>query len=197
MEIRKYTDIMGVVVIEDIPEGRMVLITANTPGELTGSFGSRLDLPGVKLPDTAAEAALAKYVVTWPVPYQTTPLYIPVPSVDYAFRQGFGTPGWDSLPLTSTTIHLTWPGQKEGITIPSGYLGIAFDRGVFTVPSGAFVYEANVEVVGSYLVVANTNDDGAGEAGKLKYSATATNAIAIVEHYDSSNTRLTFRTLHF
>jgi hypothetical protein len=99
--------------------------------------------------------------------------------------------------MTNTTIHLTWPGQKEGVTIPSGYQAIAFDRGVFTVPSGAFVYSSDIETVGSYLVVANTADDGATDAGKLKYSASATNAVAIVEHYDSDDVRLTFRTLHY
>jgi len=197
MEIRKYTDIMGVVVTEDIAEGRMVLITVNTPGSPDWSLGSRSDLPGVKLPDTTVEATRAKYVVTWPVPYQNMPMYIPVPIADYAMRHGFGDPGWDTLPLTSTTIHLTWPGQKEGVVIPSGYLAIAFDRGVFTVPSGHFVGSSNIQVVGSYLIVANTADDGASDAGKLKYSASATGAVAIVEHYDGDNVRLTFRTLQY
>ena len=42
-------------------------------------------------------------------------------------------------------------------------------------------------------MVANTADDSAADAGKLKYSATA--GIAIVERYDTTNNRLTFRTL--
>jgi len=195
MEIRKYTDIMGVVVTEDIVEGRMVLITENTPGSPANSFGSRSDLPGVKLPDDSDEAALAKYVVTWTVPHRSTPMYIETPSFDYALRRGFDQTA--NLPMTDVSVYLTWPGNQEGVTIPSGYRALAFDRGVFTVPSGSFVYNANIETPGAYLVVANASDDGASSAGKLKYSATATGAVAIVEHYDSSDVKLTFRTLHF
>jgi hypothetical protein len=193
MEINRFTDIRGVVVVEDIPEGRMVLVTANTPGSPANSFGSRSDLPGVKLPDDATEAAEAKYVLTWRVEDQSLPFYIPTPSLDYSLRRG----GFDqagNLPFTAA-VHLTWPGQKNGVTIPSGFLALAFGGGIFTVLSGAYVYAAGLVTPGAFLVVANTADDGAGEAGKLKYSASSSGSVARVERYNSTTQELTFRTL--
>ncbi|GAG16445.1 unnamed protein product, partial [marine sediment metagenome] len=80
----------------------------------------------------------------------------------------------------------------EGQTIPSGQGAVGFgDESILTVPSGAYVYSANVEVPGTYLEVANTNDDGAGEAGKLKEGST--NPVAEVVRYNSTTYRLTFR----
>jgi len=195
MEINKYTDIIGVVVTEDIVEGRMVLLTnaATTVG--TGpDFGSQVDLMGVKLPATSAEALKAKYVVTWPVNNaQVTDqikMLVPMPAYSFSLRKG----GWDqagNVPFAAT-IYLTYPGNQESVTIPSGYLALAYDRGVFTAPSGQFVYSANL-VPGAPLEVLNTNDDTAAEAGKLAYNASG--AIAVVERYDSSKNSLTFRTL--
>ena len=57
MEINKYTDITGVVTAEAIPEGRMVLLTDHSQ---THDYGSREDLPAVKLPDDSTEAAAAR-----------------------------------------------------------------------------------------------------------------------------------------
>lgn len=191
MEINKYTDIMGVVVTEDIPEGRMVLMTGHSQSI---DFGSQVDLPGVKLPDDSTEAGFAKFCVTWPVNNANAEgpikMFIPTPSFDWALRHG----GWDqaaNVPF-SATVHLTYPGHKEGVTIPSGFQALAFDRGVFTVPSGAFVYSADL-VPGAPLEVLNEGDDGAGEAGKLAYNAAGT--IAVVERFDSDEYSLTFRTL--
>lgn len=191
MEINKYTDIVGVVVTEDIPEGRMVLVTAHSESH---DFGSREDLMGVKLPSTAAEALLAKYIVTWTVDNSNFEgpirMIIPQPSYDWSLRRGaFEQAG--NLPA-STTMYFTYPGHQHGVTIPSGFMALAFDRGVFTVPSGAFVYSASL-VPGAKLEVLNTNDDGAGSAGKLAYNASGT--IGIVERYDATTGDLTFRTL--
>ena len=86
-------------------------------------------------------------------------------------------------------------GANESISsknIIVGEVCLAFGGGVFTVPSGAFIFHASLDA-GAHLVVANTADDSAGEAGQLKYSSTA--GIAIVERYDATNNRLTFRTL--
>ena len=194
MEIRKYTDIVGVVVVEDIVEGRMVLLTANTPGGY--DFGSRTDLPGVKLPDTEAEANRAKFCVTWPVSNATAhgpiKLFIPTPSFDYALRQGFDQA--ENVPF-SAAVHLTWPGNKDGVTIPSGYLALAFDRGVFRVPSGHYVHSAALEVVGAELSVTNAADDTAAEAGKLQLQSGNETVIAVTEHFNSDDNSLTFRTL--
>jgi hypothetical protein len=197
MEINKYTDIMGVVTTEQITEGRMVLLTSNPYAGSGTMFGSRKDLPGVKLPDTAAEAAVAKYCITWPVSNEWfskregISLVLPMPSFDWALRRG----GWDqsaNTPISSSTMYLTYPGHQESVVIPSGYLALAFDRGVFTVPSGQFSYSASL-VPGAPLEVLNAADDTADEAGKLAYKSDGT--IAVVERYDAETGSLTFRTL--
>ncbi len=192
MEINKYTDIIGVVTGEDIPEGRMVILTGHSENY---DFGSKVDLPGVRLPADSTEAANAKYCLTWPVSNANAEgpikMFIPTPSFTYALRRG----GWDqnsNVPF-SAYVHLTYPGHKEGVIIPSGYQALAFDRGVFTVPSGHFVYSAELATPGAKLEVLNKADDGASEAGKLAYSASG--AIAVVERFDLEEYSLTFRTL--
>lgn len=192
MEINKYTDIMGVVTAQDIPEGRMVRMTSHTQDH---NFGSKVDLPGVVLPMSAADALVARFVITWPVTNSNAEgpikMFIPTPSFDWALRSG----GWDqaaNVPF-SATVHLTYPGHKDGVTIPSGFQALAFDRGVFTVPSGAFLGSTTDLVPGAPLEVLNSNDDGASEAGKLAYNAAGT--IAVVERFDLDEFSLTFRTL--
>jgi len=191
MEINKYTDIIGVVVCGDIVEGRMVQLTSQSSSH---DFGSRTDLMGVRLPRTDAEAQLSKYVVTWPVNNaQVTDdikMLIPMPSYTWGLRGTWEQAG--NVPFTST-IYLDYPGNQEGVTIPSGYLALAFDRGVFTVPSGAFVFAAGIMAAGAPLEVLNINDDTAAQAGKLAYNAAGT--IAIVERFNSEDGSLTFRTL--
>lgn len=189
MEIRNYEHIDGVVVNEDIVEGRMVLKTTNTPGGY--DFGSRTDLPGVKLPDNSTEAAQAKFLVAFAVDNRGLPIYQTTPSFDWALRQG----GWDqaeNVPF-SATVHLTHPGNRVGQTIPSGEPALAFFRGVFTLESGAYVYNAALETPGALMNVANTADDSEADAGKLQYNASGT--IAMVEQYNSSTGALTVRLL--
>ena len=193
MEINKYTDIIGVVVTSDIVEGRMVLIT-NQSSSI--DFGSRTDLMGVKLPANGTEALLARYIVTWPVSNaQVTDevkMVVPMPGYNWSLRRG----GWDqvtNLPFAPTAVYLTYPGNQNGRTIPSGYLALAFDRGVFTVPSGGFTFSAQIMAAGAQLEVLNIADDTTGEAGKLNYAANGT--IAIVERFNSDDGSLTFRTL--
>jgi hypothetical protein len=186
MEINKFSDIRGVVTNESIVEGRMVLVVPSIND--TYDFGSRADLPGVKLPDNSTEAALAKFPIAFAVDNRETPIYQPTPSVTFALRRGFDQSA--NVPF-SATVYLTSPGNLVGQTIPSGEPALAFAGGVFTVPSGAFVYNAGL-VPGAHLVVANAADDSEADAGKLKYSGTA--GVATVERFDSTNFRLTFRT---
>lgn len=190
MEINKFTDIVGVVATQDIPEGRMVLFTSHSYDH---NFGSKTDLPGVKLPADDAESKFAKFCVTWQVSNATAHgpirMFIPMPSYDWAMRGG-----WDqdsNVPFNSD-VHLTYPGHKHGVTIPSGFQALAFDRGVFTVPSGHFAYSVDLEVPGALLEVLNTADEGS-DSGKLAYDAAGT--IAVTERYDSTDGSLTFRTL--
>jgi len=192
MEINKYTDIIGVVVCGDIVEGRMVILTSHGSSY---DFGSRADLYGVKLPANSTEAAKAKYIVTWPVNNaQATDdikMIVPMPAYNWSLRQG----AWEqagNVPFTSK-IYLTYPGNQHSVVIPSGYLALAFDKGVFTVPSGAFTWSASLLNAGAPLKVKNIADDTAAEAGKLAYDASGT--IAVVERFNSDDGSLTFRTL--
>lgn len=188
MEIGKYEQVDGVVVNEDITEGRMVLKTTNVPGEY--GFGSRTDLPGVKLPDTAAEAAQARFLVAFAVDNRSLPIYQPTPAMDFALRGGFDQA--ENVPFEAT-VHLTHPANRVGMVIPSGELALAYFRGVFTLESGAFVYNSALQTPGALMSVANTADDGAGSAGKLKYDASG--VIAMVERYYSDTGALTVRLL--
>ena len=191
MEINKYTDIIGVIACGDIVEGRMVILTSHGSSY---DFGSRADLFGARLPASDTEAGKAKYIITWPVNNsQVTDdikMLVPMPSYNWSLRQG----GWDqvgNVPFTSK-IYLTYPGNQNGVTIPSGYQALAFDRGVFTVYSGGFVFAAGIMAAGAPLEVLNTTDDGAN-GGKLAYASGGT--IAIVERFNSEDGSLTFRTL--
>lgn len=186
MEINKYRDIKGVVTVEEIPEGRMVLISTSGASH---NFGSRTDLPAVKLPDTSAEAAKARYCVTHAVDNSQLPIYQPYPAFDWALRQGFDRAS--NVPF-SATVHLTHPSTKEGVAIPSGALALAFGPGEFTVPSGGWVANANI-VPGAFLAVADTATENEATAGKLKYSASA--SFLEVVGVDSDN-NLTFRILY-
>jgi len=190
MEINKFTDIRGVIANTDIVEGRMGFIGPNlfTDGY---NFGSRLEwIPGISLPTSDAEAALSKFVITWRVPDQSLPMYLPEPHVPWALRRGFDKDA--NLPLTSTTVHLTWPGSKHGQTIPSGHLCLAFGGGVFTFPSGHYVNSANIMITGNPISVEGTG--GGADQGKPEYSTTQ--VVGYVEYYDTSNGYLTVRTLN-
>lgn len=189
MEINKYSDIRGVVANEDIVEGRMCYITTNAFSD-GYNFGSRTELPGVSLPTSAAQAELSKFVVTWRVPDQSLPMYIPEPRVPWSLRRGFDRTA--NLPLSSTTIHLTWPGQKHGVTIPSGQLCLAFAGGSFTFPSGHYVDSADIRVVGNPVSVQHA---AGADRGKPEYSTSE--VVGYVERYDSSTGDLEIRTLYF
>lgn len=184
MEINKYTDITGVVTTEDIPEGRMVLLTSHSQSH---DYGSREDLPGVKLPDDSTEAAAARFCLTFAVDNTEPPIFIPMPTVaNTSSRYGFD--GAANVPF-SATVHLTPLSNKKGLTIPSGFLALAFGPGVFTVWSGEYVYNASL-VPGAFLAVADATTEDAATAGKLKYSASA--SFAQVVELDS-DLNLTFR----
>jgi hypothetical protein len=189
MEINKYTDIIGVVACGDVVEGRMVILTSHSSSY---DFGSRADLMGVRVPADDTEAGRAKYIVSWPVNNaQVTDdikMLVPMPSYDWSLRRG----GWDQVGNVPFTSKIYYPGNQDGVTIPSGYLALAFDKGVFTVPSGAYVFAAGIMAAGAPLEVLNTDDDGA-DAGKLAYASGGT--IAVVERFNSEDGSLTFRTL--
>lgn len=184
MEIRKYQDIMGVVTIQAMYEGRMVILCDSSE---THDFGSREDLPGVRLPINSTEAAKAKYILQFASDNRSLPIYQDTPSFSYALRQGFDQ---DANVPFAATVYLTHPGNLVGQQIPSGVPALAYAGGVFTLPSGDFVYSASL-VPGADLVSSNTGDDGATASGKPKYSATA--GIGTVIQFNSTDYELTFR----
>lgn len=193
MEINKYTDITGVVTAQAIVEGRMVLLVSNSEGanSVDYDFGSRVDLPGARLPLTSAEAEKAHYVITFAVDNSTPPLYQPYPAFTYALRQGFDQ---DSNVPFDAAVHMTPQSMRIGLTIPSGAPALAFGPGVFTVPSGAFIYSANLQVPGTWLDVANVGDDGAAVAGMLEEDADGSSGkFAQVERFTVADWSLTFR----
>lgn len=189
VELNKINDIIGAVAQEAIVEGRMVLLIKNN---ITHNFGGWSDLPGVKLPDTDAEALQAKYVAVFAQDSRPTPLFQNLPNYTYQLRDGWGTGSDNASPLSSQTVYLAHPNSMTGQTIPSGDRLALHAGGTYTVPSGAYVYNASLEIPGAKLEVLNASDDGAGSAGKLAYNASGT--IAIVERYNSTNGELTFRT---
>lgn len=185
MEINHYGDtILGVVVIDDTVEGRMVCLTSHTEDV---NYGSLTDVPGAMVPSSAAEAARSRYVVTFAQDNRSLPLYQPQPQFSFALRYGFDQAA--NAPFAAT-VYLTKPGQQEGLTIPSGTAAVAFGEGIYTVPSGAYVYDATIETPGTQLEVAYTNPD----KGKLTVLDGGSVVAEVVRYY--SDGHLTFKILH-
>lgn len=187
MEINRFEDVLGVMPIADVVEGRFVVLTSHT---FSQDFGSEADLPGAKVPATAEEAKRAVYCITWKVDNRPTPI-MTFPQIQGAQRGGWSAAA--NAPF-STTVYLTAPGNQEGLTIPSGVSALAYTDGTFTLPSGSYVYSSNIIVPGAAIVIADTATDGAGSAGKPKYTATmAAGVIGYTERYDSTTGKLTIR----
>jgi hypothetical protein len=187
MEINRFSEVVGVIPTEDITEGRFVL---QTPHTFTHDFGSREDVPGVKLPDTADEAKKAIYCLTWSPDNQAVPFYETMPQMDWAERGGWslGT----NMPLSATIYMTHHSSGPECQTIPSGTPCLGYTDGVFTLPSGCYVYSADIIKPGASLMVCDTASDGAPSAGKLKYSATVeVGTVGTTWEYDSDSGKLT------
>jgi len=190
MEINQFSDVLGVVPTEDIVEGRFVLLCEHS---FSYDFGSREDVVGVKLPDTTDEGTRCKFCLTWAVSNSSTPMYIPQPVLAQGARRG----GWSeaaNTPITGATVYLTYPGYTEGQTIPSGTPSLVYTDGTFTIPLGGYIADASIIVPGAAIMIANTADDSADEAGMPKYAAAnAVGVIGYTERYDSSTGALTIK----
>jgi hypothetical protein len=189
MEINRFEQVRGAVAQADTVEGRFVVVVPNV---WSVDFGSEEDLVGARVPATAEEGKRARYIATWPVSNGQTPIYQPTPSYAFSMRAG----GWDqagNVPFDAK-VRLTYPGYQDGETIPSGNQMLLFTEGTFTIPSGGYVYDANIIVQGAALVVADTQSDTAALAGKLKYTASlAVGVVGFTESYDSTTGKLTVR----
>jgi hypothetical protein len=185
MEKNHYGDtILGVVVTEDIVEGRMICLTSHS---VDHNFGSYTDVPGAMLPSSVAEATRSRYVITFAPDNRPTPLYIPQPHYDWSTRWG-----WEqttNVPFTAE-VQLTHPDVQLCKTIPSGVGAIAFGEGEYTVLSGCYVYDASIEVPGTQLEVAYTNPN----KGKLTVLDQGGVVAEVIEYH--SDGRLTFKILH-
>lgn len=190
MEINHYGDtILGAVAVEDIVEGRMVCLTSHTWDE---DYGSLTDLPGCKLADTTAESTKSRYVITFAQDNRSLPIYVAQPHFNYALRYGFDQSA--NAPF-SATVYITHLNNQEGLTIPSGSSVLLFGEGEYTVPSGAYIYSAALLIPGTQLEVANTANDGANSAGKLKEFNSGTIVAEVIE-FDEDTDKLTFKILH-
>jgi len=187
MEINDFDQVIGVIPVADIPESRFIVLTGHS---FNFDFGSAVDLPGAKVPATAEEAKRAIYCITWKMDNRPTPIYA-VPQVDFAERGGWNRAA--NAPF-ATTVYLTHPGQQEGLTIPSGVSALAYTEGIFTFPSGSYVYSAPIATPGCLIMVCDTASDGAGSAGKPKATASmAAGVIGETYSYDGTNSKLTIR----
>lgn len=187
MEINRFDEVIGVIPTANVVEGRFVLLTPHT---FSIDFGSRADVPGAKVPATADEAKKAKYCITWTPDNQAVPFYETLPSMNWAQRGGWslGT----NMPLSATVYMTHHSSGPESQTIPSGMPSLGYTEGVFTLPSGCYIYDANIIKPGASLIVADTATDGAPSAGKLKYSATVeVGVIGTTVEYEASTGKLT------
>ena len=195
MEIRKFSDIIGVVTTEAIYEGRFVLLVPALAN--SSPFGLEEDLAGVKMPTSGGEAALAKYVLGWAMDNRPLPLLDPMPAYNwivrnYGFEAGQRNPNSDNTPITGATLYLSYPSQQHmPLEIPSGYKALAYAGGVYTFPSGTFVDSANIKIVGNLIAVEAT--DGGADQGKPQYDASGT--IGVVEEFNTTDYSVTIRTL--
>jgi hypothetical protein len=185
----------GALAVENMPEGRCVVLTSHT---WDNDFGSDTDLPGVKLPDNDTEAQKAHRIVTWTAPERrvgpdnfyitpTTALAVP-----FALRGGFDRAA--NVPLNDVDIALTWPGNQESQVIPSGMKVLLLgDGAIVTIPSGQYVYNVALRTPGARLEALNEGDDTLASAGKLSYAAAGT--IAEVIRFYPDTAKLTSRML--
>lgn len=187
MRFRKIADSIGAVAVEDIVEGRMCLIVDHSQSV---NYGSREDLVGCQVPATSDEAKEALYLAAFGVIQQEPPIYVSYPANPSNLRQGFSAA--TNLPFNAD-VYTTAPSMLQGRTIPSGALVALHAGGTYTVTSGNYVYSSSL-VPGARCEVTDTSTDGAGEGGKLHYTASAGEGTATVIQHDTSKRELTFRT---
>jgi len=173
MEIHKFTDILGKFAESDIFEGRMVLLTRG--------------VDRARLPHTAADAALARYVIAWPVENRVLPIYDPYPTYSRALRLGFEQTA--NTPFANTA-YTFYPNLSDtAFEIPSGTGCLLYDEGEFTVNSGCWVYSTAI-YEGVELEVVST---AGANRGKLTLIEDGT-AVAICTKMTIDGQTLQFRT---
>jgi hypothetical protein len=170
MEINQFDEVIGVVPVNEIVEGRFVVVV---PQSISHDFGSYADLPGVRLPATADEAAKANKIVTFAVDNRPVPFFEPNLVFSFALRGGFDQAA--NAPF-ATTVYATYRGNQEGLTLTSGQPALAYGDGTFTIPSGHFVDSSSIRLPGAAIVIEYSGAD----AGKPKYASAE--AVGVVGH---------------
>jgi len=190
MEINRLGEqIWGIVPVENVMEGRFGLFVTHG---WDYDFGSNVDLPGWRRPLTIEEANRARYIITWAVNNRPTPLLYPMPHPTFSTRQGFGTAA--NAPWAAAVM-LTYPGNQNCMTIPSGVPSLAMAEGVFTLLSGCYIDNPALHFPGAPVVVANFAEDGPFDLGKPKYQATMDErVVGFTIHWQASNGALTIQT---
>lgn len=195
MEIRKFSDIIGVVTTQEIVEGRFVLLVDAGVDATDPVFDLWGDLPGVKMPVDTTEADRAVYVLGFAMDNRSLPIYDPMPAYswiarNYGFEAGQSDPSGRTLPLTGSTVHFTHKSVTQGLTVPSGVKALAYAGGVYTFPSGSFVDTADIRIVGNLIDVHPTAGD---DRGKPKYASDG--VVGKVEEWNQTDLAVTIRTL--
>jgi hypothetical protein len=187
MEINRFEEVVGVRVTEDIVEGRFVVLTAHNLGGAIMNVDA--DVPGAKLPTTTEEAKRARFCVTFAVDNRPAPI-IDYPQTAFDFRGGVVNS--QQGPLTGMKMWLTHPGNQVSQTIPSGYKALAFTEGVFTLPSGQYVYNVALRTPGAAIEIEST---AGADRGKPKYLATydADKVVGFVHEFDATTAALSVR----
>jgi hypothetical protein len=187
LEINNFENVVGLIPTADVMEGKFVTIVPHTH---TSDFGSKEDVMGCKVPTTAAEAAGAKYCITWTPDNQATPFYETLPTLDNTFATRGGWSAGANMPLSATIYMTHHSSGPESQTIPSGRASLGYTHGVFTLPSGCYVDSAAIKLTGAYLRVAYD----AGNEGKLvQDNDYDIQVIGITEDYDATTKKLTVR----
>jgi len=173
MEIHKFTDILGKVCESDIYEGRMVLLTRG--------------VDRARLPHSAADAALARYLIAWPVENRVLPIYDTYPTFTRALRYGFDQTA--NTPFTATAYTFYPNLSDDCLEIPSGTGCLLYDEGEFTVNSGCWVFDDSIHE-GTELEVVYT---AGANRGKLTLIDSGT-AVAVCTNMTIAGQTLRFRT---
>lgn len=190
MEINRLGEqIWGVVPVENVVEGRFGLFVNHG---WDYDFGSNVDLPGWRRPLTAEEANRARYTIVWAVNNRPMPILGPMPHPTFSTRQGFGTAA--NAPWAAT-VYLTYPGNQNCRTIPSGVPSLGMSEGVFTFLSGCYIDNVNLHVPGAPVIIANLAQDGPVDMGKPMYQAAMDmRVVGFTIHYDVATYALTIQT---
>lgn len=187
MEINVFGQVLGAVAQEDLHVGRFVVLVPNVHSR---TFGSLEDLPGIKLPKTADEAALARGVVAWPPDNRKMPA-INYPTHPFGLREGgFERPPQNALQaqvfLSSPSVASTPP------IIPSGTAAMVVFEGIVTIPSGAYIDSAAIRQPGTPVEVEFTSP----HFGKPKAAASMSQAtVGVVHSYNAQDASLTIKLL--